>query len=229
MKNSKNCSIPIDCKISSSSEYHLRVYENRSELISQNGTVMEFKEGPNNEITKRRYKTIADALKIGYLRDQIHQCRENPMRSANKKHGNIADIELMGDGKIIESWDAKYGKSYLRDELEELNDKILEHDGVQEVGFVSSDAPKIDDEVKDRLLEIEELHGIRIHILSLDEWVKIQLNRAAGLASEEQIAKNWITAYTESLALKRPRQAPIDEPCYQWLLSLIKILYHPQS
>ena len=36
------------------------------------------------------------------------------MRSANKKHGNIGDIELMEGHDIIESWDAKYGKSYLR-------------------------------------------------------------------------------------------------------------------
>jgi hypothetical protein len=31
------------------------------------------------------------------------------MRSANKKHGNIADIELLEDRQIVEAWDAKYG------------------------------------------------------------------------------------------------------------------------
>jgi len=49
------------------------------------------------------------------------------MRSANKKHGNIGDIELSFSPQgndIIESWDAKYGKTYLRDELEELNEKL---------------------------------------------------------------------------------------------------------
>ena len=30
------------------------------------------------------------------------------MRVANKKHGNIGDIELIEDGEIIESWDAKW-------------------------------------------------------------------------------------------------------------------------
>ena len=43
------------------------------------------------------------------------------MRSANKKHGNIGDIEIVkkhGGLEILESWDAKYGKPYLRDELE---------------------------------------------------------------------------------------------------------------
>ncbi|PZO56049.1 MAG: hypothetical protein DCF15_09705, partial [Phormidesmis priestleyi] len=35
------------------------------------------------------------------------------MRSANKKHRNIGDIELLEDRQIVEAWDAKYGKSYL--------------------------------------------------------------------------------------------------------------------
>jgi hypothetical protein len=34
----------------------------------------------------------------------------------------------------------------------------------------------------------------------------------------------WITAYTESLAQQRRDIAPIDEPCYQWLLALNDIL-----
>ncbi|MEO1185947.1 MAG: hypothetical protein AAFX46_15255, partial [Cyanobacteria bacterium J06636_27] len=38
------------------------------------------------------------------------------MRSANKKYGNIGDVEILQGNQIIESWDAKYGKSYLRDE-----------------------------------------------------------------------------------------------------------------
>ena len=44
------------------------------------------------------------------------------MRSANKKHGNVGDIELLEDRQIVEAWDAKYGKSYLRDEIEELSE-----------------------------------------------------------------------------------------------------------
>ncbi len=37
------------------------------------------------------------------------------MRSANKKHGNIGDLEVLEKSNIIEAWDAKYGKAYLRD------------------------------------------------------------------------------------------------------------------
>lgn len=146
------------------------------------------------------------------------------MRSANKKHGNIGDIELVSDDKIIESWDAKYGKSYFRDELEELSEKISGHDGIVKAGFVSSVLPIVNDEVKNRIIEIESLLGIKIYIVSLDEWVKIQLDRTAGLASEEDVAKKWMTAYIETLALKRLKQAPIDEPSYQWLQSLIEVL-----
>jgi len=60
------------------------------------------------------------------------------MRSANKKHGNIGDIEILQARQIIESWDAKYGKSYLRDELEELADKLEAHPAVVLAGFVTS-------------------------------------------------------------------------------------------
>ncbi|UJP05122.1 MAG: hypothetical protein LZF61_09825 [Nitrosomonas sp.] len=49
------------------------------------------------------------------------------MRSANKKHGNIGDVELLEDDEIIESWDAKYGKAYLRDELDEVMEKANNH------------------------------------------------------------------------------------------------------
>ena len=149
------------------------------------------------------------------------------MRSANKKHGNIGDVELMDGGKIIESWDAKYGKTYLRDELEELNDKLAAHDAVVEVGFVTSEEPQLLSEVMERIAELEELNGVVIRITTLDSWVSIQLKRAVGTVdvSEEEIAHHWITAYTESLAQKRPVQAPIDEPCYQWLNALHDILH----
>lgn len=40
--------------------------------------------------------------------------RLSQMRSANKKHGNVADIEIVGGGLgrsyVVEAWDAKYGK-----------------------------------------------------------------------------------------------------------------------
>lgn len=59
------------------------------------------------------------------------------MRSANKKHGNVGDIELSSDEIIVEAWDAKYGKTYLLDELDELRDKLIDNPGVEVAGFVA--------------------------------------------------------------------------------------------
>lgn len=72
------------------------------------------------------------------------------MRSANKKHGNIGDVELKDGRVIVEPWDAKYGKPYLRDELEGLRDKILTSPGVKVAGSI------VDGEV-DRRKDIVEM------------------------------------------------------------------------
>lgn len=147
------------------------------------------------------------------------------MRSANKKHGNIGDIELMEDGKIIEAWDAKFGKTYLRDEIEEINDKIELHPDVRLIGFVTSERPERLEELEARRADIEETHDVSLKILTLQQWVDEQINRTAEAGVEEtDLARLWITAYVESLAQRRPEIAPIDEPCYQWLQTLNAIL-----
>lgn len=148
------------------------------------------------------------------------------MRSANKKHGNVGDIELLEDRQIVESWDAKYGKSYLRDEIEELSEKLEVHSAIRRAGFVTSLEPERLDELEPRCEEIEEIYGVSLEILTFREWVEEQFERAAteGATSEQELAVAWITAYTESLAQLRRDIAPIDEPCYQWLLTLHDIL-----
>ncbi|PIG94803.1 hypothetical protein [Gloeocapsopsis sp. IPPAS B-1203] len=148
------------------------------------------------------------------------------MRSANKKHGNIGDIELLEDRQIVEAWDAKYGKSYLRDEIEELSEKLEVHSAIRRTGFVTSLEPERLDELEPRCEEIEEIYGISLEILTFAEWVEEQFERASTeeAASEQELAVAWITAYTESLAQLRRDIAPIDEPCYQWLLTLHGIL-----
>ncbi len=45
-----------------------------------------------------------------------------------------------------------------------------------------------------------------------------------GTVREDELASAWLTAYTESLAQRRRNIAPIDEPCYQWLVTLKVIL-----
>ena len=140
------------------------------------------------------------------------------MRSANKKHGNIGDVELMDAGQIIEAWDAKYGKSYLRDELEELHDKLANHSNVVRVGFVTSTEPERLEELDARRKDIEEANGIDLKIMTLEEWVSAQFDQSKQSSiSEKELAQRWIKAYVESLAQRRTEMAPIDEPCYQWL------------
>ncbi len=154
--------------------------------------------------------------------DGIELVRLSQMRSANKKHGNIGDIELVLDGKIIEAWDAKYGKSYLRDELEELYDKIRDHDSIETVGFVTSETPDLRPEILSRLAEIHELTGITIKIVNFDEWVASIL--LAYNMSDAALSRQWLLAYTESLSHQRTSTAPIDEPCAVWLTQLAEIL-----
>ena len=147
-------------------------------------------------------------------------------RSANKKNGNVGDIELLEDRQIVEAWDAKYGKSYLRDEIEELSEKLEVHPAVRRAGFVTSLEPDRLDELEPRCEEIGDTYGISLEILTFNEWIEEQFKRALAeeTTSEQELAAGWITAYTESIAQRRREIAPIDEPCYQWLLTLNKIL-----
>lgn len=154
------------------------------------------------------------------------------MRSANKKHGNIGDIELFNNRMIIESWDAKFGKTYLHDELNELADKLDYHPHVQLAGFVTSGEPDMREEIILKIRDLSESHAVDIQILSFDEWVDYQLAQF-GLNDDttgtNQLSEKWLFAYTETLALRRPEQAPIDEPCHQWLESWANILKDAQA
>lgn len=148
------------------------------------------------------------------------------MRSANKKHGNIGDIEILEARQIIEAWDAKYGKSYLRDEIEELVEKLEAHPSVVLAGFVTSVEPERRKELVARCQEIEDFFGITLEIVTFKEWIQQQFNKSLekGIVTEKELAKAWITAYTESIAQLRRDIAPIDEPCHQWLITLKEIL-----
>jgi hypothetical protein len=144
------------------------------------------------------------------------------MRSANKKHGNIGDIELLEDMEIIESWDAKYGKAYLREEIDEVIEKLTTHNSVGVVGFVTTLAPIINQEIIKKLDSAKQLHGIDIKILTFEEWIELIFNRALEEkhTTEIELAKNWLLAYTECIAQKRRDVAPIDEPCIEWVKEL---------
>lgn len=153
-------------------------------------------------------------------------CRLIPMsqmRSANKKHGNIGDIELAYGQVIVEAWDAKYGKPYLRDELEELNDKVLMSSGVRTAGFVVDRDPDRRTEIVDRIEEISSASGVDIKILSFEEWINWQIDGVLP-SSLDEIGYHWLLAVVESFGQKRTEIAPIDEPCEAWIDDLIGLL-----
>jgi hypothetical protein len=147
------------------------------------------------------------------------------MRSANKKHGNIGDIELLNGKIIIESWDAKYNKSYLRDELDEICDKIQIHPELRIVGFVCSHTPERTAEIQARIDDITEQTGVHVCILTVDEWFE-RFSTLWGESSRLQfeIVKCWHVAYIESLCQMRRDIAPIDEPCEQWVRAYIDMM-----
>ena len=144
------------------------------------------------------------------------------MRSANKKHGNIGDIEVIkeaGGLEILEAWDAKYGKPYLRDELDEVNEKLEDHSETAVVGFVVDTEPNRKDEIRERVREIAEFHQVAIYIQSFEEWVRAQAARAAGV-NPADLGKQWVVAFAESLCQMRRDLAPIDEPADAWVTAL---------
>lgn len=145
------------------------------------------------------------------------------MRSANKKHGNVGDIELSSDEIIVEAWDAKYGKTYLLDELDELRDKLIDNPGVEVAGFVADRDVDKTDEILDKIAEISSDTSTEIILCSFDEWVEMQMH---GFSEEERdnIADKWLMAVVETFALRRPEFAPIEEPSDKWLIDLSKML-----
>lgn len=130
----------------------------------------------------------------------------------------------MKDGHVIvESWDAKYGKPYLRDELEELSDKILSSPGVKTAGFVVDKDPDRRSEIENRIQEIESITGVDIKILSFKEWINWQTEGLLPVQLD-LIGYHWLLAVVESFGQKRIDIAPIDEPCEEWIDDLISIL-----
>ncbi len=145
------------------------------------------------------------------------------MRSANKKHGNVGDIELAENGIIFKAWDAKYGKPYLRDELEELREKLITHPDVKVAGFVCDGNVDLRKDIKERIAEIEDETETDIYLLSFSEWIDFEAHGLNDI-QKNSLAHEWLNAVVESFAQRRTDIAPIDEPCDAWLADLICIL-----
>lgn len=145
------------------------------------------------------------------------------MRSANKKHGNVGDIELKDGRRIDEAWDAKYGKSYLYDELGELQDKLEANPGVSVAGFIVNDTLDLKYEVKEKIDEVSITTDTDIKLFTFRDWVSYKLEDVP-VSERNTFAKDWLVAVVESFARKRLDIAPIDEPCEGWLTDLINLL-----
>ena len=147
------------------------------------------------------------------------------MRSANKKFGNIGDVEVIthpDSDDVIEAWDAKYGKPYLYDELGEIDDKLGENEELIRVGFVVESEPLIKKDIIERMEYLYLKYGIEIEILSLNDWVDEQYSRSK--SNSIDLSKKWLEAYTETLCQRRRKIAPIDEPCKKWIEELKEII-----
>jgi len=148
------------------------------------------------------------------------------MRSANKKHGNIGDIELLERPNtmlITEAWDAKFGKPYLRDELEELKDKLESHPETKIAGFITNAEPVLNKEILERKKELEDIFGITIRIESINSWLSNALIEY-NITDEMIFLKHWMRMFFEYLCLKQYNIAPIDEPTYNWIEECLSAL-----
>ncbi len=166
------------------------------------------------------HSLIQVVQEIGYLDGHLLPLCQ--MRTANKKHRNIGDIEIVVNelnNRVVEAYDAKYGKPYLRDELEELNDKLVSYGPVQLIVFVTNEKPDITNDIQLRINELQEIHETNIKIFSFKEWTNFWLDRIEN--DNLLITKRWLKIYVESLCQKRREYAPIDEPSEEWVLSLM--------
>lgn len=172
------------------------------------------------EVTMHSFYQAMDEMN---LLGDVDVVSMSQMRSANKKHGNVGDIELTENGIIIESWDAKYGKPYLRDELEELRDKLITHPDVKIAGFVCNSKVDMRKDIDKRKNELEVETGTEIHLFSFDEWIEFEVNKLT-TSQKNELGYRWLVAIVESFAQKRLDAAPIDEPCDAWINDLISIM-----
>jgi len=144
------------------------------------------------------------------------------MRSANKKHGNVGDIEVVtgstdhaGGIQVRVAWDAKFGKLELDREVLELRDKLAKHGEVEEAGFVV----EVDHKVLPRTEYVLEGIG-KIQVMGFDKWTDHARARLRVTDDEKPFAMEWLQAFVQSLCQMRREIAPIDEPSVEWLREL---------
>lgn len=161
------------------------------------------------------YQVMEDAdLLEGELKDLTQ------MRSADKKHGNVADIEVVSpddEFHIYRAWDAKHGKTHLLNELQELRGKLSSHPETERVGFITTAEPQRDTAVNQQTRRIEDEFDVDIELITFDTFCDRALDE---LSSQLVGPSAWVTAYAETLCHRRRDRAPIDEPTQEWVSDL---------
>ena len=144
------------------------------------------------------------------------------MRSANKKHGNIGDIEITTGKRdslhIIESWDANMVRHTCAMKWKSFTKNCKSIRETKLAGFVVDANPNLKPEIKKRIEELEQNHNVQIKIVEFDDWVSLQAQRVD--IPSKQIANLWLIAFAESLCQFRRDRAPIDEPADSWVREL---------
>ncbi len=111
----------------------------------------------------------------------------------------------------------------MRDELEELRDKLITHPDVKIAGFVCNSTVDMRKDIINRKKELEIETDTEIHLFAFDEWIEFEVNKLTPFQKNE-LGYRWLVAIVESFAQKRLEAAPIDEPCDAWINDLISIM-----
>ena len=94
--------------MSEQQEPHLKVYSDRSVLVTQDGVQEIFKEGRPNEEAQNRLSTIEQAFNEGYLPNLINSLQEQKTDSV------VLDIEhLTLLEKLVESTTSEIGRALI--------------------------------------------------------------------------------------------------------------------
>ncbi|WP_135855267.1 DNA methyltransferase [Halorussus salinus] len=209
-------------------EIHEQTLENVAELTERNPSAETVQSIINSHISSSRHAARIYEIALhslyqvlannGLLDGELKQLTQ--MRSADKKHGNIADIEVVSPDNefhIKRAWDAKYGKTHLLQELKEIRGKLNSHQEAEIVGFITSSEPELDSRIQEQISKVEAEFDVDVEIVSFDTFCRERLNK---LNNRMVPPSDWLEAYAETICQQRRDQAPIDEPTQEWASEL---------
>lgn len=142
------------------------------------------------------------------------------LRSADKKHGNVGDVELVSSNEefhIYKAYDAKYGEVDITGSLRDLEDKLVDHPETEEVVFISDTAIPVDAHHREQITSLEQRFDVDITVTKFKDECMLLLHE---LEDNGIQAGEWLDAYAETLCHQRRDYAPIDEPTDDWVEAL---------